>query len=387
MAAFTDIITAVQGQKVFITSKEYIPGDVSITRNGISLTASVDFTATNGLFVVLSDDADQGDEILISAFSPNAEPRQVNTQPRFFDKLGFNFDKSKFGDALTVGGTAQEYYENNPIKLKEWERNLVKTNDSSGYYKNPNTPFLNKIRNAATTIRNVSQQVIRANAAYYSWVQTGPYGVSSRQLVDGNPIPQNKAKADQLTSLATSANNLIAAITLFQSHTDRISGLVESDSEELDYEKGITVGTEIANIANAVDGIADYSPILGCFTSLFIREDLRAYSYSFDNLKTVAGYPIMPQLWSSTNYYTINTGGNIGVLPFTPTDCTNLQNRFDQITNILNTRREHDRNYYNNCVNAINDYTKLSNFVSVPSPPAIILLRDYIGTNKAKALL
>lgn len=387
MAAFTDIVTAIQGQTVFITSKEYVPGDVSINRNGITLTPGVDFTATNGLFITLKDDADVGDEITISAFSPNAEPRAVNNKPRFFDKLGFNFDKAKFGDALTVGGTSQEYYENNPIKLKDWEKNLVQTNDSSGYYRNPNTPFLNKIKNEATIIRNVALQVVQANAAYYVWKVTGAYGVSTRELENGTPIPQNKAKAPQLNSLANSVNSLISAITLFQSHTDRISGITESDSEELDYEKGISVGTEVANIANAVDGITDYSPILGCFTSLFIKEDLRAYSYAIDNLKNTNGYPIDANVWSSANYFTVNAGQNIGVLPFTPTDCTNLQNRFDQITNILNTRREHDRNYYNNCVAAVNDYSKLSNFVSVPCPPAIILLRDYIGTNKLKSLL
>jgi hypothetical protein len=385
MADFTDVIVATQGQRIFATSQEYVPGEVSINRNGITLTSGVDFVASNGLFVFLFDDADAGDEIVISTFTPNAPARAINTNPRFFDKLGFNFDKNKFGDALTVGGTAEGYYENNPIKLKEWEKGLVRTNDAAGYYKNPCTVYLNRMSSAASTIRSVSQQVVSANTLTYFFSFAGFF--SRRTEVPGAPIPQNKAKSDQLKLLITSAENLIGAITLFRSHTDRLSGLVESDSEEVDYEKGMSVGTEIANIANAVDGIKDYSPILGCFTSIFIKEDILSYSSQIDNFTSDAGYPINAGTWSNTNYYTVNTGQNIGVLPFTPNDCTRLKNKFDEITNVLNTRREHDRNYYNNCVNALRDYSQLSNFVSVPSPPAIILLRDFIGTNKLKNLL
>lgn len=383
MAAFTDIITATQGQRIFTTSKEYIPGEVSVIRNGITLTNNVHFLALSGLNILLFDDADEGDEIVITSISPNAEPRAVNRNPNFFDKLGFSFDKAKFGDALTVGNMAQMYYEDNPIKLKSWEKDLVRTNDSSGYYKNPTARHLNAISRSVTTIRNVSNQVIRANTP--KWTGYGAYG--TRTQIPGAQIPANKAKSDDLALLITSSNNLLAAITLFKSHTDRLSGLAISDSDEMDYEKAMSVGTQIANISNAVDGIQDFTPILGSFTSLFIEGDLVKYSNEIDSFDGELGYTIKAEVWSNTNYYTINTGVNIGVLPFTPTDCDNMIKKFDEVTNLLNMRREHDRNYYENCVQALEDYSQLSNFISVPCPPAIILLRDYIGTNKLKNLL
>lgn len=387
MPVYTNVFTAAQSQRVFQLPNQYIPGSVAVARNGISLTQNIDYIANNGLTIILNDDADQDDEIVVNSVSPDAPAKQVNTKPRFFDKLGFKFDKSKFGDALTVGGTSESYYENNPIKLKEWEKSLVRTNDSSGYYKNPIAPYLNAIESSVTTIRNVSNQVISANSPYYVWSLPGAFGIVTRKQVDGARIPENKAKSNDLLALSSSANTLIASVNLFRSHTNRLSGLVKADSEEVDYEKAMSIGSQIANIANAIDGIKDYSPILGSFTSIFIGGDLEKYSNDIINFKSNAGYDIGPGQWSNTNYYTINTGSNIGVLAFTPNDCTRLKQKIDEINSVLNTRREHDRNYYAQCVAALNDYTQLSNFVSVPAPPAIILLRDYIGTDKLKRLL
>lgn len=387
MPAYTNVFTAAQSQRVFELPNQYIPGSVAVSRNGISLTQNIDYVANNGLTVILNDDADLDDEILIISISPDAPTKEVNNKPRFFDKLGFNFDKAKFGDALTVGGTAETYFQNNPIKLKEWEKNLVRTNDSSGYYRNPLIQFINSIENSAAVIRNVSNQVLSANSPYFVFSLPGMFGIVTKTQKDGAAIPENKAKADQLKILSTSANTLIASINLFRSHTNRLSGLVKADSEEVDYEKAMSIGSQIANIANAIDGIKDYSPILGSFTSLFIGGDLDKHSSDIINFSNSNGYPIGPSAWSNTNYYTINTGANIGVLPFTPSDCTRLTQKFNEINSLITTRREHDRNYYAKCSAALSDYSQLSNFVSVPAPPAIILLRDYIGTNKLKSLL
>ena len=56
--------TATAGQTTFTPDNSYTVGYIDVYRNGVKLTASTDFTATNGTTVVLSTPAQLNDEIV-----------------------------------------------------------------------------------------------------------------------------------------------------------------------------------------------------------------------------------------------------------------------------------------------------------------------------------
>lgn len=383
MASFTDFFVADEGQVSFETTKEYIPNQIDVYRNGIKLTSNTDVIITSGLFVVLNSSASSGDEIVITGLTAGSEIPPVYDGPSFMDKLGFNFDKTKFDNALTVNDLSKEFYRLNPYSFKPWEKELIKTSDFSGYYQNPLDETITDLKNKIIKIRNVASEVVIANTPTY----TAGSVFSPPTKIDGAEIPNEKASANTLRVLMSSSNTLIASLTQFKSHTDRISGVVSSETDNPDYQSAISVGTTIAYYANSIDGVDDFSPILGSFTSLFIKNDMITYLNNLNNLKGEKGYPIDPEQWSNSNYYTANTGAGVGVLLFTERDSRELTETINTISTLVETRRFHDINYFNKSAATLEEFNKLLSLTSVDSPVEIVLLRDLIGTDKLKKLL
>lgn len=383
MALFTDFFVAEDGQTTFETSKEYSPINLNVYRNGIKLTANTDVIVTSGIFVELTSPAASGDEIVITGVTAEGESPVVYSGPSFMDRLGFDFNVNKFGDALTVNGLSNSFYKGNPYKLKPWQKELIKTSDYTGYYQNPLDETITDLKNQIIKIRNVARQVIVANTPKY----VGGNLFTPPTKINGAEIPQEKANANVLQILVSTSNTLIASLTQFKSHTDRISGVTISDSEDPDYQKAITIGTTIAYYANSIDGISDFSPILGSFTSLFIKDEMVVYLNNLDTLKGEKGYSIDPSVWSNSNYFTANTGANVGVLLFTANDSSNLTQTISTITSLVDTRRLHDKNFFQKSTVVLSEYTKILSLTNIQSPAAIILLRDLIGTDKLKNLL
>jgi hypothetical protein len=383
MALFTDFFVASDGQTTFETSKEYSPINLNVYRNGIKLTSNTDVIITSGIFVELISPASSGDEIVITGVTADGESPEVYSGPSFMDRLGFDFNVNKFGKALTVNGLSESFYSANPYKLKPWQKELIKTSDYTGYYQNPLTETINDLKNEIIKIRDVAREVIIANTPKY----VGGSLFAPPTKIDGAAIPQEKANANVLQILVSSSNTLIASLTQFKSHTDRISGVTISDSEDPDYQKAITVGTTIAYYANSIDGVKDFSPILGSFTSLFVKDEMITYLNNLDNLTGEKGYRIDSSQWSNSNYYTANTGVNVGVLLFTANDSSNLSQTINTISSFVETRRLHDKNYFQKSTMILSEYTKILSLTNIQSPAAIVLLRDLIGTDKLKELL
>lgn len=383
MAVFTDFFIAADGQTSFETSKEYVPYNLNVYRNGIKLTSNTDVLVSSGVFVELNDAASAGDEIVINGVSSEGEAPEIYSGPTFMEKLGFDFNVNKFGSALTVNNLSSSFYRANPYKLKSWQKEVIKTSDYTGFYQNPLADTVTELKNQIIKIRNVAREVIVANTPKY----TGGGVFSPPTKIDGAAIPEEKANANVLQILVNTSNTLIASLTQFKSHTDRISGVTLSDTDDPDYQKAITVGTTVAYYANSIDGVDDFSPILGSFTSLFIKDDMITYLNNLNNLQGEKGYAIDPNQWSNTRYYTANTGAGVGVLLFTANDSSNLVQTFNSIASVIDTRRTHDKNYFQKSTVAISEYTKILSLTTVQSPAAVVLIRDLIGTDKLKNLL
>lgn len=362
---FTDYFVAADNQTYFETSQEYIPNSLNIYRNGVKLIASIDVDITSGTYFILTSPTKLNDQVIATGPSANSYSAEETQNETFFSRLGFDFDKNKFGKALTVNDLAESFFRNNPIKISDWQQNLLKGKSYGNFFQNPVSPTSQEIKNNLIQIRDVMCEVILANT----------------KLLFPAAIPSNKANANYLTMCTTSSNSAINSLVLFNSHTDRISGVTVSTTDEPDYERAISLGTTIARYANAIDGIKDFSPVLGSFTSLFIKNDLDKKSDQIKFQTTVSGESIAPEVWSNVKYY------NASTLIFTPQDALKFANTVNSIAEFVNTRVTHDKNYYSNCLKVMTDQNKINQLVNIPNPASIVLVRDYIGTEELKKLL
>jgi hypothetical protein len=296
---FTDNIVANLNQKVFFTSKEYSPENLEVFKNGVALTPGVDVFITSGTYVELASVANTGDVIIVRGIPTDAMDGINQRQDTFFARLGFDFDANRFGDALTVSGFNKSFYESNPIQLRGWQKNFLKTGVYGTYFQNPFADILPAIKTNLSIIRNTCEEIIIAATPIYTTSILG----GTTLVKPGKEIPLGQAQISDLRRVSNSAVVTISEIDKFFSHTDRISGVKSSTSSDPDYERGIRVGTNIAQIVNAADGIDDFSPILGSFTSLFIKDDVVFYSNGIENFINENNEVITIDSWDAGNYF------------------------------------------------------------------------------------
>lgn len=296
---FIDNFVANLNQKVFFTSKAYTPESVQVFKNGILLAPGVDVFITSGTYVELATVATTGDKIMVRGISIDASDGINPRQDTFFARLGFDFDKERFGDALTVSGFNKSFYEANPVSLRGWQRDFLKTGVYGNFFQNPFANILPAIKNNIKIIRDTVEEIIVAATPIYS---TSPLG-GTTLVKPGKEIPLEKAQISDLRRVSNSAVITMSEIDKFFAHTDRLSGVKASGSADPDYEKAIRVGTNISQLVNAADGIDDFSPILGSFTSLFIRDDVLFYNDNIENFINANNEVININSWDASNYF------------------------------------------------------------------------------------
>jgi hypothetical protein len=155
------------------------------------------------------------------------------------------------------------------------------------------------IKNNIKIIRDTVEEIIVAATPIYS---TSPLG-GTTLVKPGKEIPLEKAQISDLRRVSNSAVITMSEIDKFFAHTDRLSGVKASGSADPDYEKAIRVGTNISQLVNAADGIDDFSPILGSFTSLFIRDDVLFYNDNIENFINANNEVININSWDASNYF------------------------------------------------------------------------------------
>jgi alpha-tubulin suppressor-like RCC1 family protein len=168
-----------------------------------------------------------------------------------FDRLGFNYDSTKFGSGndLTDG---QKLYLNGQTQLKTWQIDDLANSSVSGYFQNPHTANLATLSTLATNI------MVYANTA------------------NANIVFSDTTTSNVANILFAAANTLYNEIPTFSAHVDRISGVTTSSTKSTvsDYSIAMAVGRQILSITNQTDSIQNNTPILGNFTSLTIGPDI-----------------------------------------------------------------------------------------------------------------
>lgn len=272
-----------------------------------------------------------------------------------FNRLSFSFDTSKFGEAIYLSQDTKNFLNTQPISLETWQKNDLANGTiiATNYYKNP--------------VLNVCNELQSSTQNLYSLMLT----IVSYDTADG-------------TGLQSSATTLLSEINLFKQHTSNVAGVTKAEAtvpengspvvEYPDYDTAVQVGQNLLMLLNNTDGIQDSTPLLGSMTSLFMGDDIAA------NTVIITGdYPIL----SSTLYLDANSNIASNI---TNSNANFIISHLQTASVMLNTRRLHDWNFYQQGLILLEDSNKIDNLENVGNTQ-LYLINNLIGTDSYKQKL
>ena len=264
-----------------------------------------------------------------------------------FQQLGYNYNPSS-NEIITFDQNVLDSMNSVPQFLNSWQYEDLRNNDTaiSNYLVNPVSTITQSIHDIAVSIFGACGNV--AN----------------------------------LATISATANTANVAATDFLAHTNRLAGIepINSDTVLLPhYDTAIGVGKSIMYIVYQSDGIQNNAPIVGSFTSLFIKDDL-TLKYS-----VVTDYPTLISNSISTNSYNDINGDPVTemVSNLTPIQISTIVSNVGALGTTMNTRRIHDENFYNNSKNILTEFNQIKKFKSFGTSETNIIT-DYIGTTRLK---
>jgi hypothetical protein len=274
-----------------------------------------------------------------------------------FDRFNFNFDTSKFGDALEISEGSKQMMDNyaNTVPLANWQKqDLANPVTRTNYFKNP------VASNCAALV--ISLQSLSVTANDVSFTQPGAANVGIHLCGNTNLLR-------------------IYEVQALSAHADRISGVAEvrPDPTIPTYDGIQALGNQNILILNRTDGIQNSVGALGAMTSLFIGPDLDSYTANVLSFVT--------EIENNTT-----TGG--GGFPFLFSNtCTLSATRLEQMNTSLNLmknylyeRRNGDYFFYQTALQTVHDYSFVTKFSSMSNTQSY-LIQNYIGTDELKAKL
>jgi hypothetical protein len=263
-----------------------------------------------------------------------------------FDRLGFNFDTTRFGSGNNLTPAAANSISrlsNVGTPMPDWQKSDLATSSvtKTNYFQNPTTTYVNSMLSSAISI---SSNALIINAF----------------------------------SMSASANNLIIELNRFVSHTDNISGITTVTSPSVpSFDRASNLGRMSLQILSKADEPQSNTDVLlGSFTSLFIQDILLA------NSNQLLSYSIQLKNSISANTTDDGEGG-----PSTTTYSSNLANSIissmssycNTTSSILNTRRIHDWTFYQNTNELMRENGFLQQFNNLGNTQKF-LIKNVIGT-------
>ena len=260
-----------------------------------------------------------------------------------YNRLGYNFDTTKFGDDVNLAPGANNFLNNSSINLSQWQVDDIATSTATGYYQNPYSSVLSNI----TIVLN------------------GMATNCNTSLITFNAAPT------QANTLYSSIINALTAVSDFTTHTNYISGVERSANTVLypDLNTALSIGRQVLSLTNKADQTQNNVPVLGSFTSLYIRDDVDSRS----NAIIIDSRTLGNSLYVEDG----NTYSNISISSINTiiTDVNSLQT-------LLATRRNGDINFYQNSLAIVRDYQTVLTFSSVGDTQNSLL--QIVGTTKLK---
>jgi len=260
-----------------------------------------------------------------------------------YNRLGYNFDTTKFGDDVNLAPGANNFLNNSSINLSQWQVDDIATSTATGYYQNPYSSVLSNI---TIVLNGMAANCNTSNITF-------------------------NAAPTQANTLYSSIINALTAVSDFTTHTNYISGIERSANTVLypDLNTALSIGRQVLSLTNKADQTQNNVPVLGSFTSLYIRDDVDSRSNAI----------IMDSRTLGNSLYVEdgNTYSNISVSSINTiiTDVNSLQT-------LLATRRNGDINFYQNSLAIVRDYQTVLTFSSVGATQNSLL--QIVGTTKLK---
>jgi hypothetical protein len=262
-----------------------------------------------------------------------------------FARTGFNFDTTKFGEAANFSTGVATYMANTPSPLNAWQEEDMSTNNVGGYYQNPMAGLTITLN---TSVSGIYSIVADANTSF----------------------------SVNVAGIVSTANSIISEIPLYKTHTDYLSGVNDTNSDpqnQPDLRFGMMIGKQVLMMVNKPDNVQNNSPILGSFTSLFIKDDL-----------ITSNTALAADLITLTNSLAPDGMGNT-TSNLTSTQANTILANLTTLSGLL-SRRTADVNYYRNCFTLVNEYQALEEFNGMGNTQKY-LVNNLIGTEKLKTRL
>jgi hypothetical protein len=264
----------------------------------------------------------------------------VNNASGIYASLGYNFDDPN-GAITTLSADTQAHLNTMPAFITTWQAQDIANNDIGGYYQNPMQTSAMLVKTTADSLFTLANGVIN------------------------------------LANVATTAKALSNTANSFLQHTNRISGVtpfsgLHSNNTEPHLDMAMSAGKTALYITNQTDGIIDTSPILGSFTSLFIKPQLEANAETL--IQIISDLNIANTI-SNTQPYTSNLAG---------ASIQNLNSFMTGINVFITFRQTSDVSYYQNLTAFIEKYNQTKRFNSMGQSENYLVM-NYIGTDKLKA--
>lgn len=262
-----------------------------------------------------------------------------------YQRLGLNFDTSRFGDAQVLSINAANtltLIANTTGALPIWEQNDLSVGSPVriNYFKNPTTQYTNSLMSATSLLGS------------------------------------SAAKANDFITSAY-ASSLMLEISNFHSHTDNISGVVEvSNTFFPSLQSAESFGQMNMMTLSRTDGVSNTAPILGSFTSLFIQDELQANA----NQLIIYANEYANSLTQST---VILPGGNVAItytsnLP--SSEIIKIDNYVANTNTLISSRRTGDWTFYRNSVQLAKDLGFMQQFNSMGGT-FTYMVKNLVGTD------
>lgn len=260
-----------------------------------------------------------------------------------YGRLGYNFDTTLMGNDAAIGSAANNFLNNSSVQLSQWQVNDIANASVTGYYQNPYTSTLS---NLTITLTNMAATCNIGNVTF------------------------DTAEA-QANVLHSTINNTLGSISSFKTHTDNISGVQKSSDGSLypDLNTALSIGRQVLSLTNKSDGVQNNTPVLGNFTSLYIKDQVNSLSNTITNDSTI--------LLNSIYVLDGNNASNISISAI-----NSIITNVSSLQTLLNSRRSGDISFYQNSLAVVQDYQTVLSFSSVGATQNSLL--QIVGTDKLK---
>jgi hypothetical protein len=223
-----------------------------------------------------------------------------------------------------------------PKLLNDWQNVDIASSNVGGYFKNPVISYTANLASVSSSIQSISAGVLNIGAIY------------------------------------SSAISVLSAISEFNDHTDRLSGVTEitPDTSTLPhYESAIGLGKVLSHLVYQSDGIANNAVMLGSFGSLYSANTLQSF---YD---TISSYPS-----TIANSIFTNIDSNLES-NLTSTQITTITGQLSNLTSYMVTTSNADITFFTNSRSVVDDYNAVKGFTKM-GQTEIYLTQNLIGSDK-----